>query len=117
MQLQEVFSSYKKERLESDKALTEQNDKLLQQLSDLRSQNAKMETQLEFTSKRSVLSSKQDHLLYYTFELLWNLLNRILSKKSLCVPEGRTKPFCDSGSFQYTKKKCQIISNIESKTE
>lgn len=67
MQLQEVFSSYKKERLESDKALTEQNDKLLQQLSDLRSQNAKMETQLEFTSKRSVLSSKQDHLLYYTF--------------------------------------------------
>ncbi|XP_019730825.1 translocated promoter region b, nuclear basket protein isoform X4 [Hippocampus comes] len=51
-QLQEVFSSYKKERLESDKALTEQNDKLLQQLSDLRSQNAKMATQLEFTSKR-----------------------------------------------------------------
>ncbi|XP_077389339.1 translocated promoter region b, nuclear basket protein isoform X2 [Festucalex cinctus] len=51
-QLQEVFSSYKKERTESDKALTEQNDKLLEQLSDLRSQNAKTATQLEFASKR-----------------------------------------------------------------
>ncbi|XP_077439569.1 translocated promoter region b, nuclear basket protein isoform X2 [Vanacampus margaritifer] len=51
-QLQEVFSSYKKERAESDNALTEQNDKLLEQLSDLRSQNAKTATQLEFASKR-----------------------------------------------------------------
>ncbi|XP_049576023.1 translocated promoter region b, nuclear basket protein isoform X1 [Syngnathus scovelli] len=51
-QLQEVFSSNKKERLESEKALTEQNDKLLEQLSDLRSQNAKTATQLEFASKR-----------------------------------------------------------------
>ncbi|XP_061681069.1 translocated promoter region b, nuclear basket protein isoform X3 [Syngnathoides biaculeatus] len=51
-QLQEVFSSYKKERVESDKALAEQNDKLLEQLSDLRSENAKTATQLEFASKR-----------------------------------------------------------------
>ncbi|XP_061739540.1 translocated promoter region b, nuclear basket protein [Nerophis ophidion] len=51
-QLQEVFSSYKKERVESDKTLTKQNDKLLEQLSDLRSQNAKTATQLEFASKR-----------------------------------------------------------------
>ncbi|XP_057697331.1 translocated promoter region b, nuclear basket protein isoform X1 [Corythoichthys intestinalis] len=51
-QLQEVFSSYKKEQVESNKALTEQNDKLLEQLSDLRSQNAKTATQLEFASKR-----------------------------------------------------------------
>ncbi|XP_061634910.1 translocated promoter region b, nuclear basket protein isoform X1 [Phyllopteryx taeniolatus] len=51
-QLQEVFSSYKKERVESGKALSEQNDKLLEQLSDLRSENAKTATQLEFASKR-----------------------------------------------------------------
>uniref|UniRef100_A0A3B3W194 Translocated promoter region b, nuclear basket protein n=2 Tax=Poecilia latipinna TaxID=48699 RepID=A0A3B3W194_9TELE len=51
-QLQEVFSAYKKERLESDKAMNEQNEKLQEQLSDLRSQNAKTSTQLEFASKR-----------------------------------------------------------------
>ncbi|XP_026179071.1 translocated promoter region b, nuclear basket protein isoform X2 [Mastacembelus armatus] len=51
-QLQEVFSTYKKERVESDKALMEQNEKLQEQLSDLRSQNAKISTQLEFASKR-----------------------------------------------------------------
>ncbi|XP_015241685.1 PREDICTED: nucleoprotein TPR-like isoform X4 [Cyprinodon variegatus] len=51
-QLQEVFSAYKKERLESDKMMNEQNEKLQEQLSDLRSQNAKISTQLEFASKR-----------------------------------------------------------------
>uniref|UniRef100_A0A3B4WRI9 Nucleoprotein TPR n=1 Tax=Seriola lalandi dorsalis TaxID=1841481 RepID=A0A3B4WRI9_SERLL len=51
-QLQEVFSTYKKERVESDKVLMEQNEKLQEQLSDLRSQNAKISTQLEFASKR-----------------------------------------------------------------
>ena len=52
LQLQEVFSTYKKERVESDKALTGQNEKLQEQLSDLHSQNAKISTQLEFASKR-----------------------------------------------------------------
>ncbi|KAM3875994.1 translocated promoter region b, nuclear basket protein [Diretmus argenteus] len=51
-QLQEVFSTYKKERVESDKALTGQNEKLQEHISDLRSQNAKIATQLEFASKR-----------------------------------------------------------------
>ncbi|XP_031689393.1 nucleoprotein TPR isoform X5 [Oncorhynchus kisutch] len=51
-QLQEVFSSYKRERSESDKALAEQTEKLHEQVSDQRSQNAKISTQLEFTSKR-----------------------------------------------------------------
>ncbi|XP_071342326.1 translocated promoter region b, nuclear basket protein isoform X2 [Trachinotus anak] len=51
-QLQEVFSTYKKERVESDKALMEQSERLQEQLSDLRSQNAKISTQLEFASKR-----------------------------------------------------------------
>uniref|UniRef100_A0A669F8X2 Nucleoprotein TPR n=1 Tax=Oreochromis niloticus TaxID=8128 RepID=A0A669F8X2_ORENI len=51
-QLQDVFSAYKKERAESEKAVTEQNEKLQEQLSELRSQNAKISTQLEFASKR-----------------------------------------------------------------
>ncbi|XP_075944416.1 translocated promoter region b, nuclear basket protein isoform X3 [Anarhichas minor] len=51
-QLQEVFSAYKKERMECNKAMTEQNEKLQEQLSDLHSQNAKISTQLEFASKR-----------------------------------------------------------------
>uniref|UniRef100_A0A673YP51 Nucleoprotein TPR n=1 Tax=Salmo trutta TaxID=8032 RepID=A0A673YP51_SALTR len=51
-QLQEVFSSYKRERSESDKALMEQSEKLQEQVSDQRIQNAKISTQLEFTSKR-----------------------------------------------------------------
>lgn len=52
LQLQEVFSTYKKEHVESEKALMKQNEKLQEQLSDLRSQNAKISTQLEFASKR-----------------------------------------------------------------
>lgn len=51
-QLQEVFSTYKKERMETDKTMMQLNEKLQEQLSDLRSQNAKMSTQLEFASKR-----------------------------------------------------------------
>uniref|UniRef100_A0A8C3ADA7 Nucleoprotein TPR n=1 Tax=Cyclopterus lumpus TaxID=8103 RepID=A0A8C3ADA7_CYCLU len=51
-QLQEVFSAYKKERMECNKAMTEQNEKLQEQLSDLHSQNSKISTQLEFASKR-----------------------------------------------------------------
>ncbi|XP_041696250.1 nucleoprotein TPR isoform X3 [Coregonus clupeaformis] len=51
-QLQEVFSSYKRERAESVKALAEQSEKLQEQVSEQRSQNAKISTQLEFTSKR-----------------------------------------------------------------
>lgn len=52
LQLQELFSTYKKERVESDKVLTAQADKLQEQLSDFRSQNTKVSTQLEFASKR-----------------------------------------------------------------
>ncbi|XP_039411548.1 nucleoprotein TPR isoform X2 [Corvus cornix cornix] len=51
-QLQEVFENYKKEKAENDKLLNEQNEKLQQQVTDLRSQNAKISTQLEFASKR-----------------------------------------------------------------
>lgn len=52
MQLQEVFENYKKEKAENDKLLNEQNEKLQEQVTELRSQNAKISTQLEFASKR-----------------------------------------------------------------
>ncbi|XP_051954824.1 nucleoprotein TPR-like isoform X2 [Xyrauchen texanus] len=51
-QLQEVFVGYKKEKNESEKALTEQSEKLQDQVTELRSENTKISTQLEFTSKR-----------------------------------------------------------------
>ncbi|XP_055043154.2 translocated promoter region b, nuclear basket protein isoform X1 [Misgurnus anguillicaudatus] len=51
-QLQEVFMSYKKEKNESEKSLAEQSDKLQVQVTELRSENTKISTQLEFTSKR-----------------------------------------------------------------
>ncbi|XP_066548647.1 nucleoprotein TPR isoform X2 [Amia ocellicauda] len=51
-QLQEVFTTYKKEKAENDKMLNEQNEKLQEQVSEVRSQNAKISTQLEFASKR-----------------------------------------------------------------
>ncbi|XP_030061272.1 nucleoprotein TPR isoform X2 [Microcaecilia unicolor] len=51
-QLQEVFENYKKEKAENDKIQNEQNEKLQEQVTDLRSQNTKIATQLEFASKR-----------------------------------------------------------------
>ncbi|XP_043074929.1 LOW QUALITY PROTEIN: translocated promoter region b, nuclear basket protein [Puntigrus tetrazona] len=51
-QLQEVFVTYKKEKTEAEKALTEQSEKLQDQVTELRSENTKITTQLEFTSKR-----------------------------------------------------------------
>uniref|UniRef100_A0A3B4G4L8 Nucleoprotein TPR n=1 Tax=Pundamilia nyererei TaxID=303518 RepID=A0A3B4G4L8_9CICH len=65
-QLQDVFSTYKKERAESEKAMTEQNEKLQEQLSELRSQNAKISTQLEFASKYEML---QDNVEGYRKEI------------------------------------------------
>uniref|UniRef100_A0AAQ4PKG5 Nucleoprotein TPR n=1 Tax=Gasterosteus aculeatus aculeatus TaxID=481459 RepID=A0AAQ4PKG5_GASAC len=66
-QLQEVFSAYKKERMEGSKVMTEQNEKLQEQLSDLHSQNAKISTQLEFASKRYEML--QDNVERYRTEI------------------------------------------------
>ncbi|XP_069088104.1 nucleoprotein TPR isoform X2 [Pleurodeles waltl] len=51
-QLREVFESYKKEKAENDKMQNEQHEKLQDQVTELRSQNTKISTQLEFASKR-----------------------------------------------------------------
>ncbi|XP_078498755.1 nucleoprotein TPR isoform X2 [Lissotriton helveticus] len=51
-QLREVFDSYKKEKAENDKMQNEQHEKLQEQVTELRSQNTKISTQLEFASKR-----------------------------------------------------------------
>ncbi|XP_071982834.1 nucleoprotein TPR [Engystomops pustulosus] len=51
-QLKEVFENYRKEKAENDRMLNEQNEKLQDQVTELRSQNAKISTQLEFASKR-----------------------------------------------------------------
>ncbi|MEE6496310.1 hypothetical protein FKM82_002298 [Ascaphus truei] len=51
-QLQEVFENYRKEKAENDRMSNEQNDKLQEQVAELRSQSTKISTQLEFASKR-----------------------------------------------------------------
>ncbi|XP_069497476.1 nucleoprotein TPR isoform X2 [Ambystoma mexicanum] len=51
-QLREIFDGYKKEKAENDKMQNEQLEKLQDQVTELRSQNTKISTQLEFASKR-----------------------------------------------------------------
>ncbi|XP_053460360.1 nucleoprotein TPR isoform X3 [Nycticebus coucang] len=51
-QLQEIFENYKKEKADNEKAQNEQLEKLQEQVTDLRSQNTKISTQLDFASKR-----------------------------------------------------------------
>ncbi|XP_036058652.1 LOW QUALITY PROTEIN: nucleoprotein TPR [Onychomys torridus] len=51
-QLQEIFENYKKEKIDSEKLQNEQLEKLQEQVTDLRSQNTKISTQLDFASKR-----------------------------------------------------------------
>ncbi|XP_051869004.1 translocated promoter region b, nuclear basket protein isoform X3 [Pristis pectinata] len=51
-QLQLHFENYKKEKAENDKMLNEQNEKLQDQLTQMRTESTKLSTQLEFASKR-----------------------------------------------------------------
>ncbi|XP_066453180.1 nucleoprotein TPR isoform X2 [Eleutherodactylus coqui] len=51
-QLKEVFENYRKEKAENDRMLNDQNEKLQEQVTELRSQSTKISTQLEFASKR-----------------------------------------------------------------
>uniref|UniRef100_A0A8C0KY40 Nucleoprotein TPR n=1 Tax=Canis lupus dingo TaxID=286419 RepID=A0A8C0KY40_CANLU len=50
--LQEIFENYKKEKADNEKIQNEQLEKLQDQITDLRSQNTKISTQLDFASKR-----------------------------------------------------------------
>uniref|UniRef100_A0A3Q3G582 Translocated promoter region a, nuclear basket protein n=1 Tax=Labrus bergylta TaxID=56723 RepID=A0A3Q3G582_9LABR len=54
-QLNDAFTSYKKEKAENDRMLNETNDRLQNQLSGLRINHAKLNSQLEFSNKRSML--------------------------------------------------------------
>lgn len=64
-----MYSTYKKERVESDKTMMKQNDKLQEQLSELHSKNAKISTQLEFVSKRQ--AKPEIHRSGFTLMLLF----------------------------------------------
>ncbi|XP_035278729.1 nucleoprotein TPR isoform X1 [Anguilla anguilla] len=66
-QLQEAFNTYKKEKSENDKILDEQNEKLQKQVSEFRSQNAKLSTQLDFAAKRYAML--QDNMEGYRREI------------------------------------------------
>ncbi|XP_061792549.1 nucleoprotein TPR-like isoform X2 [Nerophis lumbriciformis] len=51
-QLNDSFTLYKKEKAENDRMLNESHDRLQKQLTEVRSSNAKLTSQLEFSSKR-----------------------------------------------------------------
>ena len=53
-QLNDAFTMYKKEKAENDRMLSETNDKLQKQLTELRSSHAKLMSRLEFGNKRFV---------------------------------------------------------------
>ncbi|XP_057713780.1 nucleoprotein TPR-like isoform X1 [Corythoichthys intestinalis] len=51
-QLNDAFTLYKKEKAENDKMLNDSHDRLERQLTEARSSNAKLTSQLEFSNKR-----------------------------------------------------------------
>ncbi|XP_067273803.1 translocated promoter region b, nuclear basket protein isoform X2 [Pseudorasbora parva] len=83
-QLQEVFVAYKKEKNESEKALTEQSEKLQDQVTELRSENTKISTQLEFTSKRYEML--QDNVEGYRKEIA--SLNEKTQKQAAAIQQS-----------------------------
>uniref|UniRef100_A0A672QC02 Nucleoprotein TPR n=1 Tax=Sinocyclocheilus grahami TaxID=75366 RepID=A0A672QC02_SINGR len=83
-QLQEVFVAYKKEKTESEKVLTGQSDKLQDQVTELRSENTKISTQLEFTSKRYEML--QDNVEGYRKEIA--SLNEKTQKRATAIQQS-----------------------------
>ncbi|XP_077393151.1 nucleoprotein TPR-like [Festucalex cinctus] len=51
-QLNDTFTLYKKEKAENDRMLNDSHDRLERQLTEVRSSNAKLTSQLEFSNKR-----------------------------------------------------------------
>uniref|UniRef100_A0AAQ5Z1Z6 Nucleoprotein TPR n=1 Tax=Amphiprion ocellaris TaxID=80972 RepID=A0AAQ5Z1Z6_AMPOC len=51
-QINDAFTLYKKEKAENDRMLNETNDRLQRQLTELRSSQAKLTSQLDFSNKR-----------------------------------------------------------------
>uniref|UniRef100_A0A3Q1GEV0 Translocated promoter region a, nuclear basket protein n=1 Tax=Acanthochromis polyacanthus TaxID=80966 RepID=A0A3Q1GEV0_9TELE len=51
-QINDAFTLYKKEKAENDRMLNETNDRLQKQLTELRSSQAKLTSQLDFSNKR-----------------------------------------------------------------
>ncbi|ROL43467.1 Nucleoprotein TPR [Anabarilius grahami] len=83
-QLQEIFVTYKKEKTESEKALIEQSEKLQDQVTELRSENTKISTQLEFTSKRYEML--QDNVEGYRKEIA--SLNEKTQKQAAAIQQN-----------------------------
>ncbi|XP_052390794.1 nucleoprotein TPR [Carassius gibelio] len=83
-QLQEVFVAYKKEKTESEKVWTEQSDKLQDRVTALRSENTKISTQLEFTTKR--FEMLQDNVEGYRKEIA--SLNEKTQKQAATIQQS-----------------------------
>ncbi|XP_057208864.1 translocated promoter region b, nuclear basket protein isoform X1 [Triplophysa rosa] len=84
-QLQEIFVAYKKEKTEAEKSLTKLSEKLQDQVTELRSENTKIATQLEFTSKRYEML--QDNVEGYRKEIA--TLNEKTQKQTATIQQNQ----------------------------
>uniref|UniRef100_A0A672QBG3 Nucleoprotein TPR n=1 Tax=Sinocyclocheilus grahami TaxID=75366 RepID=A0A672QBG3_SINGR len=109
-QLQEVFVAYKKEKTESEKVLTGQSDKLQDQVTELRSENTKISTQLEFTSKRYEML--QDNVEGYRKEIA--SLNEKTQKRATAIQQSEQTIHTLTQDLRAAAEK---LSTVESEAE
>uniref|UniRef100_A0A673K0J1 Nucleoprotein TPR n=1 Tax=Sinocyclocheilus rhinocerous TaxID=307959 RepID=A0A673K0J1_9TELE len=109
-QLQEVFVAYKKEKTESEKVLTGQSDKLQDQVTELRSENTKISTQLEFTSKRYEML--QDNVEGYRKEIA--SLNEKTQKRAAAIQQSEQTIHTLTQDLRAAAEK---LSTVESEAE
>uniref|UniRef100_A0A673JY06 Nucleoprotein TPR n=1 Tax=Sinocyclocheilus rhinocerous TaxID=307959 RepID=A0A673JY06_9TELE len=108
--LQEVFVAYKKEKTESEKVLTGQSDKLQDQVTELRSENTKISTQLEFTSKRYEML--QDNVEGYRKEIA--SLNEKTQKRAAAIQQSEQTIHTLTQDLRAAAEK---LSTVESEAE
>ncbi|XP_051730318.1 translocated promoter region b, nuclear basket protein isoform X2 [Ctenopharyngodon idella] len=106
-QLQEIFVTYKKEKTESEKALIEQSEKLQDQVTELRSENTKISTQLEFTSKRYEML--QDNVEGYRKEIA--SLNEKTQKQAAAIQQNEQTIHTLTQDRRATAEKLTIVES------
>ena len=88
-QLNDAFTMYKKEKAENDRMLSETNDKLQKQLTELRSSHAKLMSRLEFGNKRFVGDCNSCLIFKFLFNVFCALcLPGTRCSRILCLPSA-----------------------------
>uniref|UniRef100_A0A8C1KCI0 Nucleoprotein TPR n=1 Tax=Cyprinus carpio TaxID=7962 RepID=A0A8C1KCI0_CYPCA len=112
-QLQEVFVAYKKEKTESEKALAEQSEKLQDQVTELHSENTKISTQLEFTSKRYEML--QDNVEGYRKEIA--SLNEKSQKQAAAIQQSEQTIHTLNQDLRAAAEKLSISETVNLRKE